>query len=71
MSNQEQMSNKEFVESTSFRDACSFCGVDRNKSRLLITGPMVSICSLCVEDAAKVVNEYKDTHGHLSLLRTS
>lgn len=35
--------------------ACSFCGRPRNKARVLVAGPGVTICEVCVSLAAELV----------------
>ena len=38
---------------------CSFCGGMENERGVLVAGPAVHICEMCVEDARKVILDTK------------
>ena len=41
--------------------ACSFCGRKENKTRILIAGPAVYICSECIAECNRIIKEKFDT----------
>lgn len=44
---------------------CSFCGLERERSQVMISGPRVYICGDCVQLCAQIVFEQRDFAGPL------
>lgn len=42
---------------------CSFCGIERERSQAMISGPRVYICGDCVQLCAQIVFEQRDFAG--------